>query len=144
MTMFDKGKGLNPHEYIKQWQDTASLEAVPGEKQPIAQVYNACVTLNRAVITALESKPCLSKSNFRRIQRSYQSLCLWGKQAKISDGHLDEVLQKSRTLRHSTLKLLISFGKALSNSMIFVGLNMRSLMNHRIGQVRTSRPKRDR
>jgi hypothetical protein len=115
----NKGNGLDAHEYITQWQNNAldvTLEAVPEDKQPIAQLYNSCLNLNRAVITALEEKPRLSKANFRRIQRSYQSLCLWGKQVKISEGRLDEALQKSRSLRRSTLKLLISFGKALSNS----------------------------
>jgi hypothetical protein len=114
---------LDPHAYIKEWQKEASREVILDDTWPIAQLYSSCLKLNRGLLRVLEAKPRLSKANVRRLERSYESLCLWGAEFKVSEGNLDDILQRSRRLRRSTVKLLISVGRTLSSSTFADNLN---------------------
>lgn len=109
------GRDVNdPLALIRQWQKDTSPEAVPDELGLAGRLYTSCVSLYRIILPGLEANSGLSTSSYRGVERSYGSLCLWGKELGVPEGNLDRLLDKSPSLRRSTLKLLATIGKTLS------------------------------
>jgi hypothetical protein len=104
----------DPLSLIWQWQKDTSPEALPDELGLTGRLYTSCIGLYRIILCDLKAKSGLSRASYRGIERNYGSLCLWGKELGVSEGNLDRLLDKSLSLRRSTLKLLAAIGKTLS------------------------------
>lgn len=80
-----------------------------------SRLTKECVSVFRKLMKKLPKERETLQDTFRQLEKSCSSLILWDSGYDVAKGGLDDVLAKSRTLRHSTLGHLINISRALTD-----------------------------
>jgi hypothetical protein len=109
----------NPKLHIEEWRRAANQSTdEPDQGSILACLVTQCICLYREIIYHLP-KTQFPKDTRISLERSYGSLVLWNKAHQVSDGSLDGLMSKSRTVRLTILETLTSIGRTLTESMLF-------------------------
>ncbi|KAK3369286.1 hypothetical protein B0T24DRAFT_358697 [Lasiosphaeria ovina] len=104
---------------IQQWQTHA--QATHHDRSVTARLCDGILGLFQEVIrqVALQQPTSKIPKRVRRsLERAHGIVALWSDGYGVKDGHLDDVLAKSRKIRQATLKILSSITDALVKRLI--------------------------
>ncbi|KAF5495341.1 hypothetical protein CGCS363_v009846 [Colletotrichum siamense] len=97
------------HDWLE--KDTSGPEA----KSLVSRLCEECVKGAKAALRSIQTQNAIPTVAYRSLERSGSSFILWVDGHRVTEGQLDHTLEKSRMLRKSLLKLLISIGSTLSD-----------------------------
>lgn len=89
--------------------------AEPDQGSVTSRLTKECISVFKKLMKELPKEAEVSRETFRRFERSCSSLILWDSGYDVAKGGLDDVLEKSRTLRRSIMRHLISISRALAD-----------------------------
>lgn len=97
------------HDWLE--KDTSGPEA----KSLVSRLCEECVQAAKAALRNIQTQNAIPTIVYRSLERSGSSFILWVDGHRVTEGELDDTLEKSRILRRSLLKLLINIGSTLSD-----------------------------
>ena len=106
----------DPLSYIKDWQENTSPQTHSRELGISAEFFHSCLCLFKLIISQLNTDSTFSCQQLESIQRSFGLFQLWGDGYQVSEGRLENILNRSHTLYKSTLGLLCSIAEVLVSS----------------------------
>jgi hypothetical protein len=95
---------------IERWQASADNEAEDDNLGIVAGLLRACIDSLSQLLHCIDLTPIR-----KQLRRSLVLLKLWADGHSAWDGQLDNMLERSKDLRHVTLSILNPFLKSLSN-----------------------------
>ncbi|KAH0431609.1 hypothetical protein CcaCcLH18_06913 [Colletotrichum camelliae] len=90
----------------------------PETKSLVSRLCEECIKAARNALRDMKTRGNLPKLEYRSLERSTSSFVLWVDGHKVAEGQLDDALGKSRMLRLSVLKLLISISNTLCDKLV--------------------------
>ncbi|KAK3390130.1 hypothetical protein B0H63DRAFT_107437 [Podospora didyma] len=118
----------NPHDAalaIQEWQQRNSHDhdLKPDDRSVTARLCDGILTLFQEVIRQVSKQSVHEDQTIPKpvqisLERARGFIALWSDGYGIRDGAMDDVLAKSRNIRHSTVKTLSSIADALLNRLI--------------------------
>lgn len=118
MELLKRQEGYDRTQIVHQYLEANTHhDNPPDEKSTVARLCAESQGLFRAVIKEFlkrngDSNP---SKQYVSLERSFSRLKLWSDGYGVSQGELDNVFAKSRTVRHATSKLLASIGATLTD-----------------------------
>lgn len=109
--MLSSNTGLQGESDIERWQACAGTEA-EDDVGIVARLLQACIDSIAHLLLSAEPSPAC-----KQLRRSLTRLKLWANGHNTWNGGLDSILEKSKSLRHTTLSILNPLCRILSNSM---------------------------
>ena len=103
---------------IRLWQESSAVAFLDHSKGIAERLWEACIELLLGLIRSLERGETLSPSQQKQIARDYKIFLLWGDGFQRPDGGLDTILQRSKRLRHQTIRILVSMGTILHSAYL--------------------------
>jgi hypothetical protein len=97
---------------IELWQASARIEAEEGDVGIVARLLRACID-SLAYFVRLDNHSSTWNRNKSILRRCESLLKLWANGHGVWTGKLDNVLERSRNLRHTTLCILNPLCKTL-------------------------------
>jgi hypothetical protein len=97
---------------IEHWQACADNEAEDDDLGVVARLLRGCIDSLSHLLHSIDLFPIQ-----KQLRRSLVLLKLWADGHGAWDGQLDNVLERSKNLRHVTLSILNPLLKSLSNGM---------------------------
>jgi len=103
---------------IERWQASARVEADEDDAGLIARLIRACID-SLAYLVRVFDQPSTSKRSKTTLRRCESLLKLWANGHEVWSGKLDNMLERSKSLRDTTLSILNPLCKVLSNSEFY-------------------------
>lgn len=106
-------------DVVWRWQQSlVDTDETAASEEPLSvtSVYEACTSLFRDILTAFSHDPSIEPSIVLSLRRAQGYLVLWADGLDIEEGLLDESLTKSKRARATTLRLLFSVSRTLTDS----------------------------
>jgi hypothetical protein len=100
--------------HIERWQEHAGGDLEDNNAGVVLRLLRACIDMLSCLLTRVDSTLTTKREN-NILRRSHTALKLWAHDHGVWEGKLDNVLQRSRKLQHSTLAVLNPMCKVLSN-----------------------------
>jgi hypothetical protein len=100
--------------HIERWQEHAGGDLEDNNAGVVLRLLRACIDMLSCLLTRVDSTLTTKREN-NILRRSHTALKLWAQDHGVWEGKLDNVLQRSRKLQHSTLAVLNPMCKVLSN-----------------------------
>lgn len=97
---------------VSQWQEKSSVAALDPSKGPAERLWESCADIYVGLLDSLKTIGA-SENLLKDIRKEFKTFLLWGDGLKNGEGGLDWILQQSKRLRHSTIRILISMGRKL-------------------------------
>ncbi|KAH4043809.1 hypothetical protein HBI24_212160 [Parastagonospora nodorum] len=109
--MLSSNAGLQGENDIERWQACAGTEA-EDDVGIVARLLQACIdSIAHLLLSADPSPAC------KQLRRSLVRMKLWANGHNAWNGGLDSILEKSKSLRHTTLSILNPLCRILSNDL---------------------------
>jgi hypothetical protein len=105
-------EGPDHASLVQQWQKETSPATDLDDRGMIEKLFDACVKLFLANLPSL--KPRVSKSTYRKMERSCGTLRIWGSESGAANGFLDKRLFRSKSIQRITEKALLNVALILS------------------------------
>ncbi|KAI3324279.1 hypothetical protein HD806DRAFT_534594 [Xylariaceae sp. AK1471] len=102
-----------PDLLIKEWQQTVlSGKCEPADKSLVTELCGQCCYVLREVVR-LSKDADISQKVSNNLRRTYGSLKLWDDAFQVSQGKLDEVLDRNKVAKRATLRILSNIARSL-------------------------------
>ncbi|KAH4476782.1 hypothetical protein HBH89_253670 [Parastagonospora nodorum] len=109
--MLSSNAGLQGENDIQRWQACAGTEA-EDDVGIVARLLQACIDSVAHLLLSAEPSPAC-----KQLRRSLARMKLWANGHNAWNGGLDSILEKSKSLRHTTLSILNPLCRILSNDL---------------------------
>lgn len=102
---------------IHEWRDESiSSSYWVGDISANARLCNAVLMFYKEILRHISKEVDIKKPVRMSLERTYSLMVLWSDAWGVTDGSLDEIFAKSRKVRRSSLKILLSIANALLES----------------------------
>ncbi|KAF2116697.1 hypothetical protein BDV96DRAFT_645109 [Lophiotrema nucula] len=98
---------------IQDWQATALVEPESKDSGIIARLAHGCIDFLALLLQALSQSRTIPRKSENALRRSHATLKLWAEGHGVSEGRLDDILDRSRSLKFTTLTALNALCKVL-------------------------------
>lgn len=109
----------DPQDQIQRWQERATSDPEQQAQGIIARLFVNCQGSLRCLVRHLDPGS-ISRSQRNTLRRSLSSLQLWSDGHGVTTGTLDATLDRSRSLRLTTLSILNPMCRVLSHGSYLV------------------------
>jgi len=99
--------------HIERWQQYAGGDLEDNDAGIVLRLVRACIEMLSCLLTRVDVTSTTKREN-SILRRCHTALKLWAHDHGVWEGKLDNVLQRSRKLQHSTLAVLNPMCKVLS------------------------------
>jgi len=114
--LVEHGKARDIHAAIQKWQARAPRSTDSEAKSLIARFCESILCLFKEVSRHISTRKDIPSEVRTSLELSRSTMVLWSDGYRIQDGNLDEIFERSRSIRKSTMSNFSSIANSLLNS----------------------------